>query len=320
MLNSLPMKVVSSLSDAALNEPSVVSIGNFDGVHLGHQAILSTVVQRARSLGVRPAAMTFNPHPIRFLAPNHAPRLIATLDQKERRMKAAGIELLFLATFDQAFSQMSPEQFIQRYLVDGLKACAVCVGSNFNFGYRQSGTVETLRPWKEKFDVIEVPAVRVRGMIASSSRIRELVTSGNVSRACRLLGQWIEIEGAIVSGRGRGRSVTVPTLNLHPENELLPGTGVYVSRISLDEGPFMESITNVGVRPTFDETDLTIETFVLGGSIPQRSVKGRLQFIKRLRNERRFDSPEGLRRQIGLDISQAERFFRYLRAVSHARS
>jgi riboflavin kinase/FMN adenylyltransferase len=312
------VKVVSSLADAALRQPSVISIGNFDGLHLGHQAILKEVVQRAHELGLRPMAVTFDPHPIRFLAPDHAPRLIVTFDQKVRLMRAAGMELLFVMRFDRALSELPPEDFIKRYIIEGFKARAVCVGSNFNFGFRQSGTVSTLRSWRDRFEVIEVPPVRVRGEIASSSRVRERVNAGAVSRACRLLGRWIEIEGAIVSGSGRGRSATVPTLNLRPENDLLPATGVYVTRIALDEGPFLESVTNVGVRPTFGESELTVETFVLGGYVPPPSVRARLQFIVRLRNERRFESQDALRTQIQADVRRAERFIRSMRTLSHA--
>src|SRR6185295_14467972 len=242
---------------------SVVSIGNFDGLHLGHREILKIVVKRARELGAQSVAMTFSPHPIRFLAPERAPRLISTLDQKIDLMRRAGIDILFIARFDHAFSRLSPEHFVRQYLIDGLRARAVCVGGNFNFGYRQRGTLDTLREFKSDFEIIEVAPVRVRGTIVSSSRIRELVAAGEVSGACRLLGRWIEIEGSIVSGAGRGRTMKVPTLNLKPENQLIPKMGVYVSRIALDGGSFMEAITNIGMRPTFGETDLTVETFVL---------------------------------------------------------
>jgi riboflavin kinase/FMN adenylyltransferase len=227
------MKVITSLSDAELSQPAVVSIGNFDGLHLGHREILKSVVTRARDLGLRSIALTFSPHPIRFLAPDRAPRLIDTLDQKIRLIENAGIDLLFLAQFDQAFSQLSPEEFVRRYLIGGLKARSVCVGGNFNFGHRQSGTVQTLKQFKDRFEIIEVPPVRVRGMLASSSRIRDLIAAGAVSRACRLLGRWVEIEGTLVSGAGRGRKMSVPTFNLKAENELIPKMGVYVSRISL---------------------------------------------------------------------------------------
>src|SRR5262245_8258791 len=295
------MKVATSLADADISHPSVVSIGNFDGLHLGHREILKTVIQRANESGLQSVAMTFSPHPIQFLAPDRAPRLISTTDQKLQLMSATGIDLLFVAQFDHEFSRKSPEHFVREYLIDGLKARAVCVGGNFNFGYRQRGTLQTLRQFESHFEVIEVPPVRVRGTIVSSSRIRELTAAGEVSAAGRLLGRWIQIEGRVVSGAGRGRTMETPTLNLAPENELIPKTGVYVSRISLDDRHFMNAVTNIGVRPTFNETDLTIETFVLDARVPEGPAKAKLEFLYRLRDEQKFASPDELRCQISVD-------------------
>jgi riboflavin kinase/FMN adenylyltransferase len=307
------MKVANSLADGGVTRPSVVSIGNFDGLHLGHREILKTVVDRARALGVQSVAMTFSPHPIHFLAPDRAPRLISTPEQKIQLLSETGIDLLFIAPFDQAFSRMSPEHFVRQFLIDGFQARSVCIGGNFNFGYRQRGTIQTLREFGDHFEVIEVPPVRVRGTIVSSSRIRELTAAGEVSGACRLLGRWIRIEGKIVSGAGRGRTMEVPTFNLEPENELLPKVGVYVTRISLDGGPFLNSVTNIGFRPTFNETKLTVETFVLGKGVPEHVARARLDFLYRLRDEKKFDSPGELRTQIALDVRRSQKFFRLLR-------
>jgi riboflavin kinase/FMN adenylyltransferase len=304
------MKVATSLADADVSHPSVVSIGNFDGLHIGHREILKTVVERARELKLRPVAMTFSPHPIRFLAPDRAPRLISTLNQKIRLIESTGIDVLYLANFDEAFSRLEPEEFIKRYLIDGLHARSICVGGNFNFGHRGRGSIQTLREFQSHFEVIEVPPVRVRGIVASSSRIREMVSAGQVSRACRLLDRWIEVEGKIVSGAGRGRTMQVPTLNLDPENELIPHQGVYVTRISLDGGPYLDAVTNIGTRPTFNETSLTIETFVLRGHVPETVSGARLSFLRRLRDEKKFASPAELRSQIGLDVRRANRFFK----------
>jgi riboflavin kinase/FMN adenylyltransferase len=306
------MKVATSLADADVSRPSVVSIGNFDGLHLGHREILKTVVERSRKLGIQAVAMTFSPHPIQFLAPERAPRLISTPEQKIELMKTTGIDVLFIARFDHAFSRMSPEHFVREYLIDGLKALSVCIGGNFNFGYRQRGTTQTLREFQSYFEVIEVPPVRVRGTIVSSSRIRELVEAGEVSGACRLLGRWIQLEGKIVSGAGRGRTMTVPTLNLQRENELIPRAGVYVSRISLDGGPFMDAVTNVGFRPTFNETDLTIETFVLTPGVRENTARARLELLYRLRDEKKFQSADDLRAQIAVDVARTQKFFRLL--------
>jgi riboflavin kinase / FMN adenylyltransferase len=309
------MKVATSLADANIARGSVVSIGNFDGLHLGHRQILRTVVERTRELGLQSVAMTFSPHPIHFLAPDRAPRLISTPSQKLQLMNSTGIDVLFVVPFDHALSRMSPEHFVREYLIEGLKARSVCVGANFNFGYRQRGTIQTLRDFQSQFEVIEVPPVRVRGTIVSSSRVRELVAAGEVSGACRLLGRWIQIEGEIVSGAGRGRTMQVPTLNLRPENELIPKVGVYVSRISLDGGPFMNAVTNVGFRPTFDQTDLTVETFVLKGAVPENVRKAGLDFIYRLRDERKFESPASLRDQIAVDVKRTDKFFGLLGRV-----
>jgi riboflavin kinase/FMN adenylyltransferase len=259
--------------------------------------------------------MTFSPHPIRFLAPDRAPHMISTLEQKIRLIESTGVDVLFIANFDLPFSRLSPEEFIETYLIHGLRSRSVCVGSNFNFGYRQRGSIQTLRQFAPPLEVIEVPPVRVRGAIVSSSRVRQMVKAGHVSQACRLLGRWIEIEGKIVSGAGRGRTMKVPTLNLESENELIPKNGVYITRIALDAGPLVDAITNIGTRPTFGESSLTIETFVLNASVPDDVARARLHFLHRLRDERKFDSPQELRSQIGIDVARTETFFRRLEGV-----
>src|SRR5688572_12687864 len=192
--NHTLMKVVSDLSDAALVGPCVLSIGNFDGLHLGHDRILKTVVEHACLLGISSAIMTFDPHPIKVLAPDKALKLISTLEQKLRLIESRGIDLVFVSKFNMEFADLSPETFINRYLVNNLHARAVCVGNNFTFGKGQMGTTSTLRSWRHKFDVIEIPPVVVRNMISSSTHIRRFVKEGRVSRACRLLGRWFEIE------------------------------------------------------------------------------------------------------------------------------
>ncbi|HLQ77876.1 MAG TPA: bifunctional riboflavin kinase/FAD synthetase [Terriglobia bacterium] len=315
------MKVVSSLSAASdvLASASVLSIGNFDGLHLGHQAILQTVVRRARELGLPAVAITFEPHPIQVLAPDKAPKRITTPARKIQLIAESGIDLLFTIRFDHEFALCTPEDFIRRYLVEGLRARAICVGANFGFGHRQSGTVDTLRQWAHEFELLEVPQVLWRTLPVSSTQVRKDVLEGNVTRVSRLLARWFELEGRIVSGAGRGRTVTVPTLNLNPENELLPRDGVYVTRIAVNDGAYMDAVTNIGVRPTFGETQRTIETFVLQRSVPQEAMRAQLQFLHRIRDERRFDSPVQLSEQIGRDIQRTSKFFRLLGTIGHAR-
>jgi riboflavin kinase/FMN adenylyltransferase len=317
------MKTVSSLSAAAdvlAGRRCVLSIGNFDGLHLGHQAILQTVIRKAKELSLPAVAMTFEPHPIQVLYPEKAPRRISTPERKIEQIEKCGIDILFTIRFDRGFAGISAEDFVRQYLIEGLRVRAICVGSNFNFGCRQEGTVNTLRQWHTDFELVEVPPVAFRTLPASSTQVRKNVMDGDVSRAARLLGRWYELEGQIVSGAGRGRNVTVPTLNLDPANELLPAFGVYVTRISLDGGPYLDAVSNIGVRPTFGESIPTIETFVLRDAVPPASA-ARLQFLHRVREEKRFDSPELLARQIGLDVQVALKFFRRLSQLEkHART
>lgn len=316
--NHTPMKVVSDLSDPALGIGCALSIGNFDGLHLGHRAILNKVRERAEHLKLPPAVLTFDPHPVRVLAPERAPKLLTTLAQKLRLMEAAGMQLVLVTPFTAQVAALRPEDFIRRYLIDTLHAKSLCVGSNFTFGNRQTGTIATLQEWRNEFECIEVPAVATRGLRVSSTTIRQRVQDGKVSQAGRMLGRWYEIEGRIVSGAGRGKSVTVPTLNLEPQNELVPPRGVYVTRTSMDTGGFVDSITNIGTRPTFDDGSTSIETFVLRDPVPTTVSTARVQFLRRLRDEQKFDSPELLRQQIGRDVRATERFFRMLRAGTSA--
>jgi riboflavin kinase/FMN adenylyltransferase len=316
--NHTPMKVVSDLSDPALGIGCALSIGNFDGLHLGHQAILNKVRERAEHLKLPPAVLTFDPHPVRVLAPERAPKLLTTLAQKLRLMEAAGMQLVLVAPFTLQVAALRPEDFIRRYLVDTLRAKALCVGSNFTFGNRQTGTISTLQEWRNAFECIEVPAVSARGFRVSSTTIRQRIRDGKVSQAGRMLGRWYEIEGRVVAGAGRGKNVTVPTLNLEPQNELLPLRGVYVTRTLMDSGGFVDSITNIGTRPTFDDGSTSIETFVLRDPVPTTVTTARVQFLRRIRDEQKFDSPGSLRQQIGRDVRAAERFLRMLRAVKRA--
>jgi riboflavin kinase/FMN adenylyltransferase len=254
------------------------------------------------------------------LYPDKAPKRISTPERKIEQIEKSGIDMLYTVRFDREFARLSADNFVRQYLIEGLHVCALCVGSNFNFGHRQEGTVKTLRQWAGDFELVEVPAVLFRTFPASSTQVRKNVMNGEISRAARLLGRWYEIEGQIVSGAGRGRNVTVPTLNLDPSNELLPAFGVYVTRISLDGGGFLDAVSNIGVRPTFGENTPTIETFVLRSPVPPART-ARLQFLHRIREERRFDSPELLARQIGLDVQRALKFFRRLANLEeHART
>ena len=295
--------------------PSIVTIGNFDGIHVGHRSIMRRVVTLARENNCTPTVLTFDPHPARVLAPDRAPKLLMTMDQRLRGMRAEGIEAVFAIPFSLEFAKLTPEGFADQILSSTLTARVVLVGEDFRFGYKQSGNLDTLRELGLGFGFTLEPVSSITrgGERISSTRIRELITAGAVSRACRMLGAPFAVEGAVVKGQGIGSKQTVPTLNLAPENEVLPKTGVYVTRtLDLGAGARWNSITNVGYRPTFDGHGLTVETFLLnplGGSGPDHIE---VSFLKRLRDERRFATPDALKAQIFRDVAVAGRLHRRL--------
>jgi len=295
--------------------PSVVTIGNFDGVHLGHRQIMRRVASLASEMACTPAVLTFDPHPARVLAPDRAPKLLMTVDQRLRAMQSEGIEAVLLIPFSLDFAALTPDGFCDQILVRLLRARVVLVGEDFRFGYKQAGNIETLRELGTRlgFTVEPVSGITRHGERISSTGIRALITAGKVSRACRLLGAPFSLEGDVVRGHGIGSKQTVPTLNLAAENEVLPHAGVYVTRTrDLDAGAQWKSITNVGYRPTFDGQSLTVETFLLDpltGAPPEHLNVGFLAYI---REERRFQSPEALKSQIMRDVAVANRLHRRL--------
>lgn len=299
---------------------SVLTIGNFDGFHVGHQAIFEALGTRARALGLPVAAITFEPHPLTEIAPSRAPLPLSTPAQRIRRLESAGVDILLVQTFDREFSRLSPEDFIHRYLVELFRARVVGVGHNFRFGREHRGTIDTLKSHAADFEVIEVPPVLRWGEPVSSSRVRAAVAAGEVGRARRLLGRCYEIEGSPAGGTGRGRSETVPTLNMKPQNALIPGHGVYISRLAFDREAgspvWLDSVTNIGTRPTFNGHGLTIETHVLDRTLGEDRGGLRLKFLRRLRDEERFSNSDTLRDQILRDIETARRYFRRLAGIA----
>ncbi|HYA17708.1 MAG TPA: bifunctional riboflavin kinase/FAD synthetase [Bryobacteraceae bacterium] len=290
--------------------PSAVTIGNFDGVHGGHREIMRRVVALGRERGLTPTVLTFDPHPARVLAPERAPKLIMTIGQRLRAMEAEGIEAVLILPFSLEFARLSPAEFAARILQDSLHAQCVLVGEDFRFGYKQAGNIDTLREW---FEVRPVTAVERRGERISSSAIRRLLSEGAVSRACRMLGAPFALEGQVVKGQGIGSKQTVPTLNLAPENEVLPKTGVYVTRTrDLGSSRTWPSVTNVGYRPTFDGDGLTVETFLLEPVEGETPARIEVQFLKFIREERKFEDAAALRARILKDAAFAARLHRRL--------
>lgn len=294
---------------------SVVTIGNFDGVHLGHQRLLKRVAELARERRAAPVAVTFDPHPIRVLAPERAPQTLSTLAGRARLIEAQGIELLLVMPFTRELAHFSPDAFVRKILVESLRAVCVCVGPNFRFGYRQAGDLRTLRELSEPygFALDLVPAVTVRGIEVSSSAIRRLLSAGNVHLAGRLLGRPFANSGAVVAGRGVGSRETVPTLNLVPAEEQVPRPGVYVTQARFESGE-QAAVTNVGYKPTFGDLPLSIETHLLGfeGEVSASQIE--IAYFRRLRDEIKFQNPAMLRAQIEEDVRRANKFFKLIEA------
>jgi riboflavin kinase/FMN adenylyltransferase len=282
----------------------------------------------AREKPCIPTVLTFDPHPARVLAPERAPRLLMTVDQKLRSMEKEGIEAVFMIPFSTEFARLTPEEFVEQVLVKTLNASAVLVGEDFRFGHNQAGKLDTLRELGERFGfTLEVvPGIARRGERVSSTVIRKLVVEGSVPRACRLLGTPFAIEGAVIKGQGIGSKQTVPTLNLAPENEVLPKTGVYVTRTrdldafvgtrTTDPRPVRSrvwnSITNVGYRPTFAGEGLTVETFLLEPLKEPHPNRIEVSFLFFIREERKFETPDLLKAQILRDVAVANRLHRRL--------
>jgi riboflavin kinase/FMN adenylyltransferase len=314
------MRVIHNLHELRPSPSGcVLTIGNFDGVHLAHRKLLDRVVEVARPTGAVATAVTFEPHPIKFLSPTRAPKLLTPFSRKAGLIATSGIDLLVVLPFTRELAHLSPLEFVRNILVRPLHTAAVHVGPNFRFGYRQAGDVEILEELgrQEGFRVEVLPLLQVRGQRVSSTRIRELLVEGRVHLANRLLGRSFSACGPIVAGMGVGRKHTVPTLNLAPVEEQLPKTGVYVTRTRVGDGSY-DSVTNVGHKPTFGEDQkLTVETFLLnfpGGEIHDPDME--IEFLYRLRDEIKFQNPAILKVQIQEDARRSLKFFRLLRAYA----
>ncbi len=289
---------------------TVVTVGNFDGVHLGHQQIVRGVAKRARAMNAMAAAVTFDPHPLKILRPAEAPPLISTLAQRLAGLAELGLDAVLVLKFDVALSRLSPEEFVRQILVEHLCAAAILVGENFRFGHKHTGDIKLLAELgrQHDFTVVTVPPVVVRGKVVSSTAIRNAVGEGRVEHAARLLGRLFELTGEIRRGTGQGSRLVFSTLNLTPEQELLPGKGVYATETQV-RGRWYRSATNVGVRPTFAGGPLSVESHLLNFSKKIRGGAMKVRFWKRLRDERKFSGPKALRAQIARDIAQTRRFF-----------
>jgi phosphoribosyl 1,2-cyclic phosphate phosphodiesterase len=295
---------------------SVVAIGTFDGIHIGHQRVLEYAIERGKESGAVATALTFEPPPAKVLRPETAPLRISTNQQRMDWFGIVGMETALVLPFTRELAALSPEEFVEQILVSRLKVRAVVVGDNFRFGRKQAGDVKFLRElgMHQGFEVVVHTPVMLDGKVVSSTLIRKLVSEGEVREAGRFLGRPFALTGEVVTGTGMGRKFTFPTLNLKPEQELLPARGVYITRTVLDgEASSHRSVTNVGVRPTFNGSGLSVETHLLDYSGNFTPTKMEVRFWKRLRAEKKFSGPEELKEQIAQDIASANRFFARLR-------
>ncbi|MFP4149384.1 MAG: bifunctional riboflavin kinase/FAD synthetase [Nitriliruptoraceae bacterium] len=293
---------------AALDRaPSVVTVGNFDGVHRGHQVLLRRTVTLAAEHGARAVAVTFDPHPATVLRPGAAPPLLQPLSERVTRLVEAGLDAVVVLPFTRELASMSPAGFVRSVLAGPLASVRVVVGTNFRFGARAAGDVVTLLELGEQhgFSPEAVTLLELDGRRISSSAIREHLTAGEVDWPRSALGRPYQLTGVVVPGDGRGRTIGVPTANLHPQERLVvPGAGVYAGHAEV-AGEWLPAVTNVGVRPTFDGQIETVEVHLLDTEVDLYGAPLTFRFEHRLRGEQRFDGPEQLVAQITRDIQTA---------------
>ena len=317
------MKIARSLAElGSFNSPSVVTVGNFDGVHCGHRRVIASVLERSRALNAQAVAVTFDPHPAHVLRTDSRLPLITPIAEKLELLAATGLDLALVLPFTEELRRWTARHFAERVLHDALHAVEVHEGETFRFGHRAEADIDGLSELgRELGFAVRAYIPRIaRGAAISSSRIRALIAAGNLHQARALLGRSFAIRSTPAAGRGYGTRYTVPTINLAPYAELLPAHGVYITTLNIAGERLFRGVTNIGNRPTFGVDSFAVETHLLDFEpIPlNESTPLEMTFLQRLRPERRFDSPEALRSQIDLDVKHALRYFALADAL-HAR-
>ena len=305
------MRLFHGTDNAEILRPTVLTLGVFDGLHIGHQLIMKTVVERARAIGAVPTVITFDPHPRAVLHPESAPPLLQTFDQKVEGFGVLGIEQTIVVRFTKEFSEIGAHDFLREVVKERLHAQEVYLGKGFAFGHDREGNIDLLKRVGKELGFVagEVPEVSLRNRRVSSSKIRELLARGEVNLARRMLGRPYGVEGRVEHGAERGQQLGFPTANLHPQNRVIPRNGVYVTGTLID-GKWRRSVTNVGVRPTFESAaEPSVETFVMNWSGDLYGDVVRVRFLHRLRDEQKFSSLDDLKRQISKDVARADNYF-----------
>lgn len=301
------------LKQTDLPRGCVATIGNFDGLHVGHQAIIHGVIERARELGVPSAVITFNPHPLSIVAPDRVPKQILTLSQKEELLRDLGVDALLVVPFTHEFSRWTADKFIAEFLVNALEVSEVRIGRDFCFGAGREGNLEKLTASGKRygFAVEGAGEVRIRGIRVSSSLVRDAIMKGAMQIVCLALGRTYFIDGRVATGRRLGRKIGFPTVNLDPANDLFPGSGVYVTTSRFESfSRSFESVTNIGVRPTlYENFATTIESHILDFDSNVYGDTVRLYFHRLLRREQQFRSALELSNQIRADIERSRLWF-----------
>lgn len=305
------MEIFHGIENVDIRRPTVLTLGVFDGLHLGHQAIIRTVVERSLLIDAVPTLITFDPHPRQVLKPETAPPLLQTFNQKAEGLASLGIQQIIVLEFNQDLATLSAEDFVEQFIVLGLQAREVYLGKGFAFGNQRRGNIELLQQLSRQFDfhADEVPEVRLRGHRISSTMVRMLLKSGRVNVARRMLGRPYGIEGVVMRGHGIGRQLLYPTANLDLQNRVLPADGVYVT-LALVDGIWRRSVTNIGKRPTFGgELESKVETHLIDFDQDLYDQTIRVRVLHRLRGEKKFSGVDELRAQITRDRDRAVRYF-----------
>ncbi len=310
------MQVITNIEPGTIKQNTGVGLGNFDGLHIGHMALINTLISECRLNGLHSVVYTFNKHPDHRLRKTLISPLITTNEQKTRLLSSTDLDTLCYQDFDEDFSRLSPEEFIRKILIERLKIRLAVVGFNYHFGYMGRGDVEYLKKSGDKygFRVIVVPPVKVNAEIVSSTLIRNYVKRGNIDRVFQLLGRHFSLHGTVVGGRRIGRTLGFPTANIlaHPEM-VVPANGVYITKTKFED-KWINSITNVGIAPTIrDENLFSIETHLLDydGDLYGKAIE--VCFIQKLRGEKRFENVEALKAQVALDLKKTRSYWEVLR-------